>query len=232
MLLLAALSGCADRAGTTALRHHDVKAIAVAEPSPQALLQTYADLDNYDDLHARLLDPATSEKALPIAVERALLLAGPTRLFTDVRADAVREPVLFESGTRRSLLERSTQAHVDVDAIYIDEKDMPRSEAIKILQQVAARLAGGETLDSIYAQVQAEHSYDDGDLHLTRIGNMGQFVLSEQKRNAFPFRWITVPEPDVKKLLAALPGAAVICEDNGGPRRVVLYAVRDLYRPQ
>jgi hypothetical protein len=197
-------------------------------------LQVYGGIDSYAMLHAVILDRRAEERVLPYAIERALLLVGPGKVFGDVRRDAEREPALFAEGARRALLERTREAHVWVGgSAFIDERDMPRAEARKILERMAAEVRAGASFDAVYLRTQEEQSYGEGAARRTRVGNYGEWVLSAGKRTAEPFvLWVSVPKGHVERLFEARAGETVMLEeDEGEARRVVLYYVREVYRP-
>jgi len=197
-------------------------------------LQVYRDIESYPLIRAVILDVRAEEQVLPFAIERALLVAGPGKVFADVQQDAARQPELFASGERRKLLDRSREAHVWVSgSAFIDEKDMPRSDARKIFRQMTEQVHGGTTFDEVYTRTLGEHSYDDGTLRRTRIGNYGDWVVSLANPTGAPFRaWTSVPKPHIEKLLAAEAGEMLILEDDDGDEpRLILYFVREVYRP-
>jgi hypothetical protein len=197
--------------------------------------QVYRDIDSYPMLHAVILDRRAESKVLPYAIERALLLAGPGKVFADVRRDAGRDPELFAVGPRRQLLDRSREPHVWVsESAFIDEADMPRADARRLFERMAAEVRAGAAFEDVYFRVQNDHSYDEGRTRLTRIGNYGDWVLSASKRTGEPFRSLTaVSAPHLSKLLSARPGDMLILEDDDDPqeRRLILCYVREVYRP-
>ncbi len=197
--------------------------------------QVYYAIESYPMLRAVILDRRADSKVLPFAIERALLLVGPGKVFADVRRDAAREPILFAGGPCRQLLDRSGEPHVWVSqSAFIDESDMPRDKARGILERMAAKVRAGASFEEVYSRTQAEHSYDDGQTRLTRIGNYGDWVLSTSKPNGDPFRlWSSVPQLHVQQLLGARAGDMLILEDDDQDDRcLILYYVREVYRPK
>ena len=197
-------------------------------------LRAYEGINDYALLRAVIRHPQADPRVLGIAIERALLVAGPARVFGDVRRDAARAPELFRDPVRRTLLDRTALPHVWVDSAFIEERDMPLPDARKVLEGMAERVRRGTPFAQVYFETQDAHSYHTAEgPRLTRVGNFGDFVLSAAKRDGEPFRHTEVPEAHVRPLLEASPGQLLILEhrdERDGPM-LILYYVQGVYRP-
>lgn len=196
--------------------------------------QMFDNIDRYPILRAVLLDPRSDPQVLELAIERALLVAGPTRVFGDVKRDAADHPTLFSRGLRRQLLQRANEPHVWVDeSAFIEQSDMPRADARRVFDQMITRVREGADFDDVYVQTWREHQYVDDTMVLTRVGNYGNFVLSQGKPDAKPYRWLEVPQDHVTRLLATEPGDMVMLQDDReDDPSLILYHVREVYRPE
>lgn len=67
-------------------------------------------------------------------------------------------------------------------------------------------------------------------LHRTRVGNYGDFIISEQSRDAGPFRRAELPAEHVQPLLKGRAGDVIVLRDDAG-QRSILYHIREVYTP-
>ncbi len=67
-------------------------------------------------------------------------------------------------------------------------------------------------------------------LHRTRVGNYGDFVVSEAEHTARPLRSTDLPEEHVRPLLAGRVGEIIILRDEA-EHWSILYRIREAYAP-
>jgi len=202
---------------------------------------TYAVFDgvtNYEILRAILLQPC-DDRVFKCAVKRALSLVGPSRFFRDTEEMYATMPQLLSQPRHRSLKDRAAIPHVLVDGIFIDDRDMSHDEADSVFAKIRAELRAGKPFDAV--QKKYYHAYEyaytetlsDGAmvvLHRTRVGNYGDFVVSEAEHTARPLRLSDLPAEHVRPLLSGRAGDVIVLR-NEREHRSILYHVRDAYSP-
>ena len=207
-------------------------------PEPTDTYIVFDGITNYDLLRAIILQRG-DERVFECAVKRALLLVGPTRFFHDIREVYAAMPQLLSQPRHRAVHARSTLAHVLVDGLFIDDGDMPRDGADAVFARIAADLRAGVAFDAVQKKYWDAYEYayteilSDGSkvtLHRTRVGNYGDFVISERDHSARPFRSADLPEQHVRPLLSGRTGDIIILRDET-EHRSILYRVRDAYSP-
>lgn len=209
----------------------------VASPTETAPL--LENITNYELLQEILLSPC-DERVFAAVVARALLLVGPNRLFEDVRERYLARPELLSEPRHRKLKARFNLPHVVVDGLCIADSDMARDAADAVFAQITADLKAGMAFDAVQKKYWEAHEYSyletlsDGTqvtLYRTRVGYYGDFVISEQSRDAYPFRFAEVPKEHVRPLLSRRAGDIVVLRDEA-EHRSILYRVREVYSPR
>jgi hypothetical protein len=202
---------------------------------------TYAVFDavtNYEILRAVLSQPC-DDRVFECAVKRALSLVGPSRFFRDTEEMYTTMPQLLSQPRHRKLKDRAAIPHVLVDGIFIDDRDMSHDEADSVFAKIAVELRAGRPFDAVQKKYYDAYEYaytetlSDGAmvvLHRTRVGNYGDFVVSETEHTARPLRLADVPAEHVHPLLSGRTGDVIILRDES-EHRTVLYHVRDAYSP-
>lgn len=152
------------------------------------------------------------DRVAAVALERALILDGPKKVF-DAVGDATGAAV------------RANEPAVWVSAsVQLDDADKHPGRAREIMEERMKRVEEGEAFEDAYR--------DLFDHHATLV-NRGSFVLSEEHPTAMPLRDVEVPEEHVKALLASREGDLVLMQEptphHGS--RWVLYQVEELYAP-
>jgi hypothetical protein len=126
-----------------------------------------------------------------------------------------------------------------VDGVFIDDHDMSRAEAEGVFANIAADLRAGGAFETVQKTYQDAYDYaytetlSDGAtvlLHRTRIGNYGDFVVSEADHTARPLRLTDLPAQHVRPLLSGRTGDIIILRDET-EHRSILYRIRDVYFP-
>ena len=201
-------------------------------------LALFSDIANYDLLRAIISHPC-DEQVFECAVKRALLLVGPTRFFHDLKETYATMPELLAQARHRTLRDRAEFPHVLVDAVSIRDRDMSHTEAEGVFANIAADLRGGGTFEAVRKKYQDAYEYAETEtlsdgfvvvMHPTRVGNYGDFVVSEADHTARPLRSADLPAPHVRPLLRGRSGDIIILRDES-EHRSILYQVRDAYTP-
>ncbi len=196
----------------------------------------FSAVTNYDLLRAIISHPCDA-RVCDCAVKRALLLVGPRRFFHDLKETYAITPELLSQPHHRTLQERAGLPHVLVEGIFIDDEDMSRGEAEGVFANVAADLRAGGTFEAVRKKYQDAYEYPytetlrEGEmviLHRTRVGNYGDFVVSETEHTARPLRDADLSDGHVRPLLAGRISEIIILRDEAG-RRSIFYRVRDAY---
>jgi len=202
---------------------------------------TYAvfeDVTNYEILRAILSQPC-DDRVFECAVKRALSLVGPSRFFHDTEEMYARMPRLLSQPRHRGLKDRAAIPHVLVDGIFIDDSDMSHAEADAVFAKIRAELRAGRPFDAVEKKYYDAYEYaytetlSDGAtvvLHRTRVGNYGDFVVSEAEHTARPLCLADLPAEHVRPLLSGHTGDVIVLRDEREHRRI-LYQVRDAYSP-
>lgn len=199
----------------------------------------FSDITNYDLLRAIISHPC-DEQLFECAVKHALLLVGPTRFFRDVKETYAAMPQLLSHSRHRTLRDRAEFRHVLVEAIDIRDRDMSRPEAEGVFSEMAADLRSRDTFEAVRKKYQDAYEYAETDvlsdgflalMHPTRVGNYGDFVVSEADHTARPLRAADLPSPHVRLLLQGHIGDIIILRDES-EHRSILYQVRDAYMPR
>jgi len=127
-----------------------------------------------DELLATLaLDLGSDSECREEALKQGMYRIGPVRFFEllanrlDHRPNSM-DPWLIEVQSR---LERR---HVVVDALDIEDRDMPATEAATVLDRIEADLKRGVNWETAYRQYADEYRYKTGSR--TKVGNLGHFV--------------------------------------------------------
>jgi hypothetical protein len=126
-----------------------------------------------------------------------------------------------------------------VDGLFIDDRDMPRAEAGAVFAHISSDLRAGLPFNKVQKKYGNAYEYafseklSDGSkvtLHRTRIGNYGDYLISEREHPARPFRDFDLPNAHVRPLLSGHTNDIIILRDEPNHRNI-LYRVRDAYSP-
>ena len=198
----------------------------------------FAEITNYALLQEVIFSPC-DQRIFDCAVVRALYLVGPNRFFGDLQKRYSEQPELLSQQRHQKLKTLTTERHAAVDAVFVDDKDMKPAEADAVFSQIANELRRGAAFATVQQRYYEAHHYSytetlsDGtkvDLTRTRVGNFGDFVISDQRRDARPFRNVELPAEHARRLLAARKGDVVVLRDEP-EHRSILYQVREIYSP-
>jgi hypothetical protein len=152
------------------------------------------------------------DRVAEVALERALVLDGPAKIFGAV-------------GDARRAAARASEPAVWVSAsVQLDDADKHPGRAQAIMEELMQRVEDGAAFEDAYRELFDQHA---------TLVNRGPFVLSEGHPTAMPLRNIEVPAEHVRTLLASREGDLVLMKEptphHGG--RWVLYQVEELYTP-
>lgn len=199
----------------------------------------FGSITNYELLQEILFSPC-DERIFACASARALSLAGPNRFFGGARKRYAEQPKLLSLPRHHSLRARSELPHVVVDGLFIDDSDMTRKEAKSVFSQITADLKAGMPFETVRQKYHDAHEYssvetlDDGTkvtLPRTRVGNYGDFIVSEASHDANPFRLAEVPAEHVRPLLGLHTAGDIVVLRDESEHHGILYRVREFYSP-
>jgi hypothetical protein len=219
-------------------------------PNPRGTDMLFGAISNYALLWEIALLPEVDSRVFSNSVNRALIITGPTRFFSDLATMLKERPQLEKQERIATLKRQSRVRQIVVDSLYISSADMPPEAGRKILDEISLELRQGKPWHDVYWQFMERHEYpyeeklSDGTVikgNRTRIGNLGDFFLPENGNTLFSYREEWFPKKHRKQLFAANAGEILILFDkeNLSPfpelsakqtgERYVLYQVREVY---
>lgn len=194
----------------------------------------YGKINNYPLLLAVIKNPMIDDNVFEYAVERTLLLVGPSRFFFDLYRIYLNTPGLLQLSRHKNLKKRMQYKHAFIDALFINEEDMPLKEAKEVFKQTQQELQNGIPWQEVYRKYADKYRYVEKEginkgLTLTKIGNYGDFVISANKNNAKPFRNIEIPLNHILPLLFSKKGEVITLYAHS-KKGLVQYSVRDVFQ--
>jgi hypothetical protein len=192
--------------------------------------------NNYDLLIALASHPSADPKVVEMALRRALLLKGPSATFGDLRREYASNPELVNLSVHQKILVRMRQRQVWVSGIDVEPAAFGDDRSQRVLQDIAARLRGGESWQAAYDEYSARYPRKDGG---TYIGNFGSYVASEVRDEENGGLDLLVPAYHMGPLLEARAGDLLILtakpgaygfEIGHGPF-LILWQVHEVYSP-
>jgi hypothetical protein len=130
-------------------------------------------------LAALVVDSGTDPECREDALSRGLEVDGPKQFFdllrTQLSAAAAKDIQPWINEVRQ----RMSRPHVVVDALSIEDKDMPRQQALTVIKRVTNDLRTGAPWSKVYERYSEEFSYPpepDGSQR-TKIGLLGHLVI-------------------------------------------------------
>jgi hypothetical protein len=205
---------------------------------PTDSVSVFEEITNYPLLQ-KLISSSCDQRIFEFAVRRALYLVGPTRFFSDQRKVYAAHPELWTEQRHQHLNDLSTKRHIVVDGIFINDRDMTRPKADAVFKQITNDLQSGAPFEAVKKKYYSAYEYrytetlSNGKkvrLTKTRVGNYGDFVISEGNRDARPFRSAEVPLDHAHQLVTQQKGDIVALRDES-EHRTILYQVREVYVP-
>jgi hypothetical protein len=219
-------------------------------PNPRGTDVLFGTITNYPLLWEIALLPQVDSRVFSNSVNQALIVAGPTRFFSDLATTLKERPQLEKRERIATLKKQSRVRQIVVDSLYISFADMPPEAARKVLDEISLELRQGKPWHDVYWQFMQRHEYPyeeklrDGTVikgNRTKIGNLGDFFLPENGNTLFSYREDWLPKNHCKKLFAASAGEILILFDKEDlsrfpelsasqtGERYVLYQVREVY---
>jgi hypothetical protein len=198
-------------------------------PSPGGTDSLVWSITNYALLKRIALIPNIDLRIFSNVVSRVLVLAGPKRFFNDMETEA-NVPLLIS--------EQASVKHVVVDSFYINFRDMPAEEANRVLEEAKKEIEGGTPFQTVFQSYTERFGYDktlhlpDGKIakqSLTKIGNLGDFVLPENYNTLFSYRESWMPDAHRELVLISKEGEVRIDVDKDQGGRSVLHYIREVY---
>jgi hypothetical protein len=204
-------------------------------PSAQDTLTVIGSITNTPLLLEMLFNPKIDDRVFAQVVSQALRLSGPKMFLNDAyrRYQRQAEALLFPMHKR--LFYELNQRHAMVDAIFINEVDMPAQEGFATLRQMIADMQAGKSWDNVYStyssNLKSEVDFGGAKVVLSKVSRFGPVILCEQKQGDQTFVSDPLPKEHRTVLLQRAEGDLVTIHDPER-RRVVLYRVRELYVPK
>jgi hypothetical protein len=193
-------------------------------PWPDGTEMLFGGITNYAFFKAVLERPATDLRILTNALGCGLRLVGPNRFFTDALAQIrLRPELVLESPAMTWIKAQAAVKHVFVDSLYISFARMKQKLAAETLDQIRSDLQRGTNWDRAlrfwswkleYKEVEPRVDGRKVTLTLSRIGNLGDFILPQNENPLFSFREDWMPRAHKQKLLAAKTGDILILFDK------------------
>ena len=184
-----------------------------------------------------LFNPKIDERVFAQVVSRALHLSGPKTFLNDVyhRYQQHAEALLFPAHKR--LFIELNQRHALVDAIFINEADMPATNAMQTMQRMIGDMQTGKSWDAVYHEYssnlrsQLDVGLASGPVSVSKVSRFGPVILCDQTKPTQTYVSDPLPREHREALLQRAEGEVILVHDPAR-RRVVLYRVRELYVPK
>ena len=219
-------------------------------PDPTGTESIFYQITNYPALKEILFSKNTDARVFTNAANNAMRIAGPTQFFKDVLSQLNEDTALLKMERFRTLKIQSKIRHIVVDSLYISYADMPAKQIIPVLDQIEVELKSGMTWSSVYKkwadkfETPYEYKVNDGRSvigHRTKIGNLGDFILPENRDELFSFRESWMPKEHLPKLMSAKANEILILFDKEdltnypdlakkeSGERYILYRIREIW---
>lgn len=195
-------------------------ALVRLESGPYPTPGLYEGVENYPLLLGLVLAPETDGRVLDFAVEKALLVAGPSRFFTDLAARYADRPELLLQDRHRFLDRRMGLLHVRVNVAYVSDEDLPPRKQEEVGLKMVGALEEGTSWEEVLRSPSTWGA--------PGVGDLGTFVLSPSKRNARPFSDVAIAA-EHRDLLLTLPRRGSLVRRDEAGRRTLVCWVRDSY---
>jgi len=138
-----------------------------------------AQVQNLPLLAALVLDSGTDPECREDALSRGLEANGPNQFFDLLRTQLSNAAASDIQPWANEVRERMSRPHAVVDALSIEDKDMPRQEALTVIKRVTKDLRRGVPWSKVYAQYSEEFSDPPKPQggQRTKIGLLGHLVV-------------------------------------------------------
>lgn len=196
---------------------------------------------NYPFLIALAAHPKADPVVVGMAVDRALLLRGPTIVFADLAERYRSDPRLLELAAHKAIQARMQQRNVwvrgmDVEPAAFRRAGFGEQQAGIALMEVARRLRQGENWSSLYDEYSRRYRGKDG---YTLVGDFSSYVTSEKRDEKNGGLELLVPSYHLPRLLRSKAGEVVILPVKSGAYGfsigfgpfILLWQVLEVYAP-
>jgi hypothetical protein len=196
---------------------------------------------NYPFLIALATDPKTETPVVDMAVDRALLLQGPTRVFADLSTRFRSAPGLLTSDVHQRVKAQMRRRNVwvrgmDVEPAAFRRAGLGEQQARLVLDEIAHKLRGGEDWSRLHDEYSRRYRGKDG---YTLVGDFASYVTSEGRDEKNGGLELLVPSYHLPSLLSARTGDVVILPVKSGAYGfpmgfgpfLLLWQVLEVYEP-
>jgi hypothetical protein len=196
---------------------------------------------NYPFLVALATHPKADTAVVAMAINRALLLRGPTKLFADLSTRFGPAPSLLNSDVHQRVQARMRRRNVwvrgmDVEPAAFRRAGFREQQAGLALEEIARRLRSGEDWSKLHDEYSRRYRGKDG---YTLVGDFASYVTSEGRDEKDGGHEWLVPSYHLPSLLGARAGDVVILPVNSGAYGfpvgfgpfLMLWQVREVYEP-
>jgi len=138
-----------------------------------------AQVQNLPLLAALVLDSGTDLECREDAFSRGLEVGGPKQFFDLLRTQLSTAAAKDIQPWANEVRERMSRPHAVVDALFIEDKDMPPPEALTVIKRVTDDLRRGVPWTKAYERYSEEFSYppEPQGGQRTKIGLLGHLVV-------------------------------------------------------
>jgi hypothetical protein len=129
-------------------------------------------------LAALVVDSGTDLECREDALSRGLEVDGPKQFFDLLRTQLSAAGAKDIQPWINEVRQRMSRPHVVVDALFIEDRDMPRQEALTVIKRVTNDLRTGVPWSKVYERYSEEFNYPPKpDGSRTKIGLLGHLVI-------------------------------------------------------
>jgi hypothetical protein len=138
-----------------------------------------AQVQNLALLAALVVDSGTEPECREDALSRGLEVDGPKQFFDLLRTQLSTPAAKDVQPWVNEVRERMSRPHVVVDALFIEDRDMPHQQALTVIKRVTNDLRTGMPWSKAYEQYSEEFSDppDPQGGQRTKIGLLGHLVV-------------------------------------------------------
>ena len=138
-----------------------------------------AQVQNLALLAALVVDSGTEPECREDALSRGLEVDGPKQFFDLLRTQLSTPAAKDIQPWVNEVRERMSRPHVVVDALFIEDRDMPHQQALTVIKRVTNDLRTGMPWSKVYEQYSEEFSDppDPQGGQRTKIGLLGHLVV-------------------------------------------------------
>lgn len=171
------------------------------------------EVTNYPFLIALATDRRAEQAVVGLAIERALVLGGPSRTFEDLRARYRADPYLLELPAHRSIHSRMQRRAVWVRGVELEPGAFRREgfgeqQAGVVAMEMARLVRQGQVWETVLARYTGR--YARGGCGCSVITDLGSHVVSERREGRGGGVELEVPAYHLPRLLGARPGDALV----------------------